>query len=233
MDRFFDALIPPLVPLMATRGGPIVALQVENEYGSYGNDKTYLRHLADGLRRRGGDVLLFTSDGPSDLMLTGGTLPDIFKVANFGSRTGEAFAKLREHQPEGPLMCGEFWCGWFDHWGDAAPHHTRSPEDVARELDAARRRGSVNFTPTAVPTGFMAGANYTERLQRRDQLRLRRPAERVGEPPSPCRAQVIRTFPYAELPPLYAPCLRYRDLDRAVPLIGQAERSRPSSNQDR
>ena len=216
VDRFFDALIPPLVPLMATRGGPIVALQVENEYGSYGNDKTYLRHLADGLRRRGGDVLLFTSDGPSDLMLTGGTLPDIFKVANFGSRTGEAFAKLREHQPEGPLMCGEFWCGWFDHWGDAAPHHTRSPEDVARELDAMLAAGgSVNFYMfTAVPTSVSWYANYAKGPARRDQLRLRRPAER-GEPtakfhaarrslratfPTPARAAAADTAPF-----------RYRD----------------------
>ena len=86
IDRFLDALMAEIAPLMASRGGPVVALQVENEYGSFGDDKTYLRHLADGLRRRGGDCLLFTSDGPSDLMLSGGTLPDILKVANFGSK---------------------------------------------------------------------------------------------------------------------------------------------------
>jgi len=67
-------------------------------------------------------VLLFTSDGPNDQMLQFGTLPHIFKTVNFGSKAVEAFSKLREYQPEGPLFCAEFWNGWFDHWGEA--HHT-------------------------------------------------------------------------------------------------------------
>ncbi|MFN2352681.1 MAG: beta-galactosidase, partial [Kiritimatiellia bacterium] len=77
VDRYFDALIPRLTPLLASRDGPIVAMQIENEYGSYGNDQTYLRHLRAGLVRRGVDCLLFTSDGPTDARLTGGTLPDV------------------------------------------------------------------------------------------------------------------------------------------------------------
>ncbi|MGI6166308.1 MAG: beta-galactosidase [Limnochordia bacterium] len=161
VDRFFDALLPRLVPLQYSQGGPIIAMQVENEYGSFGNDAGYLRYLKDGMRARGVDVLLFTSDGPSDAMLQGGTLPDVLKIANFGSRTEEAFRKLREYQPEGPLMCGEFWNGWFDHWGEE--HKTRSAEDAAQELDTMLGMGaSVNVFMFHGGTnfGFLNGANH-------------------------------------------------------------------------
>ena len=83
VDRFFDELLPRLVPLQATRGGPIVAMQVENEYGSYGNDKGYLRHLGSGMRARGVDVPLFTSDACLDWMLEAGTLPGVLMTVNF------------------------------------------------------------------------------------------------------------------------------------------------------
>jgi beta-galactosidase len=161
-DRYLDALTARLVPLQASAGGPIVAVQVENEYGSYGNDKVYLAHLRDGLRARGYDGLLFTSDGPTDFMLEGGTLPDVLKVVNFGSDVKGAFAKLREHQPEGPLMCGEFWNGWFDHWG--AEHHVRPPEEVAQTLDdLLGLGGSVSFYMFHGGTnfGYFNGANFS------------------------------------------------------------------------
>jgi len=103
VDRFFDALLPRLAPLQVTRGGPIIAMQVENEYGSYGNDKEYLRYLEEGMKARGIDVVPFTSDGPEDAMLQGGTLPDVFMSVNFGNNAGASWRKLREYQPEGPL----------------------------------------------------------------------------------------------------------------------------------
>ncbi|NLC58725.1 MAG: beta-galactosidase [Armatimonadetes bacterium] len=161
VDRFLDALMEQLVPLQCTHGGPIIAMQVENEYGSYGNDQAYLRHLADGLRRRGVDVLLYTSDGPTDFMLQGGTLPEIHKIANFGSGARAAFAKLREYQPTGPLMCGEFWNGWFDHWGEE--HHRRDPADAAAALEEILALGgSVNLYMFHGGTsfGFAPGANH-------------------------------------------------------------------------
>lgn len=160
VDRFFDALLPQLTGLQISQGGPVIAVQVENEYGSYGNDHQYLRYLEDGLRRRGIDALLFTSDGPTDEMLQYGTLPHIHKTANFGSKAPAAFAKLREYQPEGPLMCTEYWLGWFDHWGEA--HHTRTPEVAAAELDSILAEGgSVNLYMFHGGTnfGFMNGAN--------------------------------------------------------------------------
>ncbi len=166
VDRFFDDLLKRLAPLQSTHGGPILMMQVENEYGSYGDDQEYLRYLADGMVARGIDVPLFTSDGPTDFMLTGGTVPGILKTGNFGSRATEQFAKLREHQPDGPLMCCEFWNGWFDHWFE--DHHTRDPKDAANTLDeilsagnnvcAYMFHGGTNF-------GFMNGANCYDKYE--------------------------------------------------------------------
>lgn len=160
VDRFFAALLPHIAPHQSTRGGPVIAVQVENEYGSYGDDKTYLRHLEKRLREGGIDVLLFTSDGPEDKMLQFGTLPHLHKVVNFGSRAEEAFTKLREYLPEGPLMCGEFWCGWFDHWGEEAHH--RDAQDAAAVLNDILTYGdSVNLYMFHGGTNFglTSGAN--------------------------------------------------------------------------
>lgn len=160
VDRFMDDLIPRLLPQLSTHGGPVLMMQVENEYGSYGDDTEYLAYLRDGMIRRGVDVPLFTSDGPTDFMLTGGTLDGCHKTGNFGSHAQEQFAKLREHQQDGPLMCCEYWNGWFDHWEDK--HHSRTPEEAAQVLDdilscgasvsAYMFHGGTNF-------GFMNGAN--------------------------------------------------------------------------
>ena len=160
VDRYFDRLFPELVPWLCSNDGPIIAMQIENEYGSYGNDRKYLRYLEKGIRKRGVDVLLFTSDGPTDSMLQGGTLPNILKTVNFGSKPEESFRKLREYQPSGPLMCMEFWDGWFDHWGE--DHHIRIAEDVAANLDSILKSGaSVNIYMFHGGTnfGFLNGAN--------------------------------------------------------------------------
>lgn len=162
VDRYFDALLPLLAPLQISQGGPILAMQVENEYGSFGNDQAYLQYLERGMRDRGIDTLLFTSDGPTDEMLQSGTLPHIYKTVNFDEQSAQAFAKLQEYQPEAPLMCMEFWNGWFDHWGEQ--HHTRAADTVAHELDAILAAGaSVNLYMFHGGTnfGFSNGANTT------------------------------------------------------------------------
>ncbi|MDD9266867.1 beta-galactosidase [Paenibacillus sp. GCM10023248] len=166
VDRYYDELIPRLVPLLSTNGGPIVAMQIENEYGSYGNDTAYLTYLRDGLTQRGVDVLLFTSDGPEDGMLQGGTVPGTLATVNFGSRPEEAFEKFREYRADEPLMCMEYWNGWFDHW--LKPHHTRDAGDVADVFDRMLRAGaSVNFYMFHGGTnfGFYNGANYGEKYE--------------------------------------------------------------------
>ncbi|RUT45299.1 beta-galactosidase [Paenibacillus anaericanus] len=164
VDAYYDELIPRLIPLLSTNGGPIICMQVENEYGSYGNDQVYLQYLKDGLIKRGVDVLLFTSDGPDDFMLQGGMVPGVWASANFGSQPTEAFRKLTEYQPDQPLMCMEYWNGWFDHWGEE--HHTRPADDVANVLDEMMTVGaSVNFYMFHGGTnfGFYNGANFQDK----------------------------------------------------------------------
>lgn len=166
VDRYFDELLPRLAPLQCTNGGPIIAMQIENEYGSYGNDKQYLNYLKEGMLRRGIDVLLFTSDGPEDHMLQGGMVDGVLETVNFGSRAKEAFEKLREYQPEGPIMCMEFWNGWFDHWMEE--HQSRPANDVAEALEEMLREGaSVNFYMFHGGTnfGFYNGANHIQRYE--------------------------------------------------------------------
>ena len=161
VDRFFNALLPRIAPLQLTRGGPVIMVQVENEYGSYGDDKVYLAHLRDGLRRNGIDVLLFTSDGESGRTLHAGTLEGIHATVNFGFRPERAFRNLRTFQPKGPLMCTEFWDGWFDHWG--FPHQVRSAAHMANLYDRMLKAGaSVNLYMWHGGTnfGFMNGANH-------------------------------------------------------------------------
>ncbi|RNI20414.1 glycoside hydrolase family 35 protein [Flexivirga caeni] len=160
VDDWFDDLIPRLARHQVTQGGPIVALQVENEYGSYGSDTAYLRHLRDGMAARGIDVPFFTSDGPEPVMLLGGTIDGVWATANFG---GDAVANVRVLQDfgtRGPLMCMEFWNGWFDHWGEQ--HHRREPAEAASVLrDLLDAGASVNFYMAHGGTNFggYAGAN--------------------------------------------------------------------------
>ncbi|MFD0304789.1 beta-galactosidase family protein [Streptomyces sp. NPDC127119] len=160
VERWFARLLPQIVPRQFDRGGPVVMVQVENEYGSYGSDQVYLRHLAELLRAEGVRVPLFTSDGPEDHMLTGGSLDGVPATVNFGSQAREAFRTLRRHRPSGPLMCMEFWCGWFDHWG--GEHAVRDPLDAAEALREILECGaSVNLYMAHGGTSFAgwAGAN--------------------------------------------------------------------------
>ncbi|MDT9687825.1 beta-galactosidase [Streptomyces sp. P9(2023)] len=160
VERWFRRLLPQVVERQIGRGGPVVMVQVENEYGSYGSDQGYLRRVAELLLDCGVEVPLFTSDGPEDHMLTGGSVPGVLATANFGSGAREAFAVLRRHRPAGPLMCMEFWCGWFDHWG--TEHSVRDAVDAAAALREILECGaSVNVYMAHGGTNFAgwAGAN--------------------------------------------------------------------------
>ncbi|GCB43686.1 beta-galactosidase [Streptomyces sp. NL15-2K] len=160
-DRYLDQLLPPLLPHLAANGGPVIAVQVENEYGAYGDDTAYLKHVEQALRSRGVDELLFTCDQANAQHLAAGSLPGTVATGTFGSRVEEHLAALRAHRPEGPLMCAEFWIGWFDHWG--GPHHVRSAEDAAADLDRLLSAGaSVNIYMFHGGTnfGFTNGANH-------------------------------------------------------------------------
>lgn len=163
VDRFYKELLPRLVPHLESHGGNIIAMQVENEYGSYGNDKDYLRYVEKLTRDCGIDCLLFTSDGNTNNMISGGSLPDIYKVLNFGSRSRTAFNVLKGFKNDGPNMCGEFWCGWFDHWRDK--HHTRNSLEIVNEIKGFVDNGaSFNMYMFHGGTnfGFTAGANQNQ-----------------------------------------------------------------------
>ncbi|NNC12513.1 beta-galactosidase [Planctomonas sp. JC2975] len=159
-SRFLRHVLAQVAPLQVDNGGPVILVQVENEYGAYGRDKEYLKALTDVTRESGITVPLITVDQPADDMIADGSLPELHKTASFGSHAAERLAHLREKQPTGPLMCGEFWCGWFDHWG--AHHHTTSAQASAAELDALLAAGaSVNIYMVHGGTnfGFTNGAN--------------------------------------------------------------------------
>lgn len=119
-----------LAPLQITNGGPIIMVQVENEYGSYGNDTIYMGEIRDALVEAGFEVPLFACDGPSQMK--NDKRSDLFSVVNFGGNPEPAFAALRKLQKKGPLMCGEYYPGWFDSWGK--PHHTGNSGKIVEEL---------------------------------------------------------------------------------------------------
>ena len=215
VDRFFDALLPHLTPLLDGKGGPIIAMQVENEYGGFGNDHEYLQHLENSLRARGVDGFLFTSDGANDKDLQGGSLPNLLKTVNFAYGTRPAFAKLRQYQPEGPLMVTEFWSGWFDHWGER--HHIAMaglPTSLFSQwaLDKILAAGaSINFYMFHGGTNFglMNGANrfpWTGYLPDITSYDYAAPLDEAGDPSSKYSIygkQLRRHIP--SLPPLAVP----------------------------
>lgn len=167
VDAYYDVLLPLLQPLLCTQGGPIIAMQIENEYGSYGNDTAYLQYIQEAMVIRGMDVLLFTSDGPEDFMLQGGMVPGVLATVNFGSNATSAFDKLKQYQPDAPLMVMEFWDGWFDHWME--PHQTRSAQDTADAVAEIMRyeQASINFYMFHGGTnfGFYNGANHIKQYE--------------------------------------------------------------------
>ena len=156
---YYDELIPRLAPLQITHGGPVIMMQVENEYGSYGSDTAYLEALRDAMIARGVDVPLVTSDGPEDDMLACGHADGVFQTGNFGSGTEERFAVMTRHGIK-PLMCMEYWCGWFDYWGCEGHHHTDA-QASARDFRKIIEMGHVNIYVFHGGTNFglMNGSN--------------------------------------------------------------------------
>lgn len=167
INQYFKHLFPQVVDLQITHGGPIILMQVENEYGGYANDQGYMRKMAELMIENGVDVPLVTSDGPWGDMLENGSIQDLaLATVNCGSNIKEHFKRLREfHGEKRPLMVMEFWIGWFDAWGDEA-HHTTSVEDASNELADILEEGSVNIYMFHGGTnfGFTSGANYYEKL---------------------------------------------------------------------
>ena len=159
--RWLVRLGKEVAPLQSSRGGPIIAVQVENEYGSFDHDHEYMRQIHQALIKAGlGEALMYTADGAN--RLAAGTLPDLPAVVNFGpGETQEAFAALAKFRPGQPLMAGEYWAGWFDSWG--LPHHTTDAAEQERDLEWMLSRGysvSIYMFHGGTSFGFMNGANF-------------------------------------------------------------------------
>ena len=162
---YYDELLPRLVPRLLDKGGNILMMQVENEYGSYGEDKDYLRAIRQMMLDRGVDCPLFTSDGPWRATLRAGTLieEDLFVTGNFGSKADYNFAQMQEffdeHGKKWPLMCMEFWDGWFNRWKE--PIIKRDSEELAQAVHEVLKQGSINLYMFHGGTnfGFMNGCS--------------------------------------------------------------------------
>lgn len=161
--EWFSHLLPVLRPLQAGHGGPIIGMQVENEFGSFGDDAAYPAALADLLRSGGITELLFTADGPTDVMLDGGTVDGVLTGLTLGSRAVAARELVRERRPDEPFFTAEYWNGWFDHWGH--PHHIRTAPSAASTLsEIIDDGGSVSLYMAHGGTNFglWAGANRVD-----------------------------------------------------------------------
>lgn len=150
-----------LAGLTIQNGGPIIMVQVENEYGSYGVNKPYVSEIRDCLRSVGFDkVALFQCDWSSNFQNNG--LDDLVWTMNFGTGANidDQFRKLKELRPNAPLMCSEFWSGWFDKWG--GKHETRASKDMVdgmREMLDKNISFSLYMTHGGTSFGHWAGAN--------------------------------------------------------------------------
>lgn len=158
VDAWNDELIPRLAALQSVHGGPIVAFQVENEYGSFGSDRGYLEHLRDGLTARGVVELLTTADGTEADMQLKGSVSGAMPSFTFGT----GVEKAQELQVGGvPLLCSELWGGWFDHWKE--DHHVRSADSLMGTLGPLLDAGgsvSLYMAHGGTNFGFGAGANH-------------------------------------------------------------------------
>lgn len=163
VDGWMEVLLPMVAPLLYENGGPIISVQVENEYGSYyACDKEYLEHLVSVFRQHlGSNVVLFTTDGDADSYLKCGTVASAYATVDFGAGTDprQAFKSQRDFEPHGPLVNSEFYTGWLDLWGQ--PYQRRNATQIAEALDAILKlNASVNMYMFEGGTnfGFWSGA---------------------------------------------------------------------------
>lgn len=167
--RWLLRLGKELAPLQIGNGGPIIAVQVENEYGSFGDDHNYMEQIHQDLVDAGfTKAMLYTADGPEQV--PNGSLPELPAVVNFApGNAKQAFEALHKLRPHQPIMAGEWWDGWFDYWG--GPHHTTNANAEADELYWMLSQGdSVNIYMFHGGTnfGWMNGADMDNTPYRPD-----------------------------------------------------------------
>jgi beta-galactosidase len=144
------------------KGGNILMVQVENEYGAYGINKPYIEAVREIVKASGfNEVPLFQCDWSSNF--ENNALDDLLWTLNFGTGANidGQFRRLKELRPETPLMCSEFWSGWFDHWG--AQHETRSAAELVAGLKEMLDKNisfSLYMTHGGTSFGHWAGSNF-------------------------------------------------------------------------
>lgn len=163
--KWLKKLYSVISPLLYKNGGPVIAVQIENEYGSYpACDNTYMEALRDlAWKYLGTDVVLYTTDGDGDGYLKCGTVNGVYATVDFGITYNpeKNFEIQRHKEPKGPLVNSEFYTGWLDHWGQN--HSTVPTKAVAKSLDLILALGAnVNMYMFEGGTnfGFWNGANY-------------------------------------------------------------------------
>ncbi len=158
---YYKRLCKEFVPYLSTNGGPVIAVAIENEYGSYSCDKEYLNFLRDTLTENGVDVPFYTTDGANIRSFESGKTEGAWSMVNCGENTEKALTTLREFQPDKPLAIGEFWAGGLDAWG--SPHIPRDMSLLAEGYKKALDMGAyVNFYMFSGGTnfGFSNGMHY-------------------------------------------------------------------------
>lgn len=159
---FMNEVGKQLADLQISKGGNIIMVQVENEYGAFGIDKPYIAEIRDIVKGAGfTDVPLFQCDWNSNF--ENNALEDLTWTINFGTGANidDQFRRLQELRPNTPLMCSEFWSGWFDHWG--AKHETRSAEALVNGMKEMLDRNisfSLYMTHGGTSFGHWGGANF-------------------------------------------------------------------------
>ncbi|MBC2593676.1 beta-galactosidase [Ruficoccus amylovorans] len=165
--RYFKAVGEQLKDLQVTHGGPIIQVQVENEYGQFGrpgnaDDIAYNQAIYDLLREGGFDTMFIRCDWPVEETISTADIDGVYTTMNFGGSADKAFGFFEEKYPGMPMMCGEYWVGWFDHWG--AKHHTKALAPFIKEIDWMLDNGvsfNVYMLHGGTNFGFNSGANWS------------------------------------------------------------------------
>jgi len=213
--RWIKRLGQELAPLQATHGGPILAVQIENEYGSFDSDHQYMKHIYNSITDAGfSDSLLYTADGPEQLPK--GTLPGVPAVVNFGpGEARHAFEVLAAFRPNQPVMAGEYWAGWFDEWGGKHAHTDGGLQ--VRDLKWMLEQGySVNLYMFHGGTnfGFMNGANFYESYKpQTTSYDYDAALDESGRPTK-------KYFAFREVIAAHNPAVKLPDVPQTSPLIG-------------
>jgi beta-galactosidase len=158
-ERYMVRLAQEIKPYMITNGGPILMIQIENEYGSYGNDKDYISRLREIWLENGINVPSFTGDGPTIKMLEAGTLPGCAVGLDSGSSESD-FELAIKINPGVPVFSSETYTGWLTHWGEewASIDTTELLKEVKFLMDN-RKSFNLYVIHGGTSFGFTAGAN--------------------------------------------------------------------------